>query len=99
MNDILILGIAGGSGSGKTTLTDNLLKHFGEQVTVIHHDNYYRAHNDLTLEERRALNYDCPDAFETELMVEHLRLLRQGFKADFLIACAARSGYQRHEQQ
>ncbi len=78
MNDILILGIAGGSGSGKTTLTDNLLKHFGEQVTVIHHDNYYRAHNDLTLEERRALNYDCPDAFETELMVEHLRLLRQG---------------------
>ena len=39
MNDILILGIAGGSGSGKTTLTDNLLKHFGKQVTVIHHDN------------------------------------------------------------
>lgn len=78
MDDILILGIAGGSGSGKTTLTDNLLRRFGKQVTVIHHDNYYRAHNDLTLEERRELNYDCPDAFETELMVEHLRLLRQG---------------------
>ena len=78
MKDILVVGIAGGSGSGKTTLTENLLCRFGQQVSVVHHDNYYRAHDDLTLEERQTLNYDCPDAFETELMVEQLRLLRQG---------------------
>ena len=78
MGDILIVGVAGGSGSGKTTLTENLLRRFRDQVCVVHHDNYYRAHNDLTYEERSRLNYDCPDAFETEMMAEHLRLLRQG---------------------
>ncbi len=78
MADILIVGVAGGSGSGKTTLTDRIIDRFGPEVSMIHHDNYYRAHNDLTYEERSKLNYDCPEAFETELMVEHLRLLRQG---------------------
>ncbi len=77
-SSILVVGIAGGSGSGKTTLTNNLVTRFGEKVSIVHHDNYYRAHDDLTYEERTKLNYDCPEAFETEMMVEHLQLLRQG---------------------
>ena len=78
MADILVVGIAGGSGGGKTTLTNNLIDRFGDKVSIVHHDNYYRAHDDLTYEERTHLNYDCPEAFETEMMVEHLQLLRQG---------------------
>ena len=76
--DILVVGIAGGSGGGKTTLTSNLIRRFGDKVCIVHHDNYYRAHDDLTYEERTKLNYDCPEAFETEMMIEHLRLLKQG---------------------
>ena len=78
MKDILLVGIAGGSGSGKTTLTNNLIARFGDQVTVVHHDNYYRSHHDLTYEERTHLNYDCPEAFENELMIEQLQLLKEG---------------------
>ena len=78
MDDRLIIGIAGGSGSGKTTLTQRLVEHFGDRLCVVTHDNYYRAHNDLSYEERAQLNYDCPDAFENELFVEQLALLRQG---------------------
>ena len=78
MGDIMVVGIAGGSGGGKTTLTDNLVRRFGDKVCIVHHDNYYRAHDDLTYEERSRLNYDEPEAFETEMMVEHLRLLKQG---------------------
>lgn len=78
MQDILVVGIAGGSGSGKTTLTRRLMDRFGDDIAVVHHDNYYRAHDDLTYEERTHLNYDCPDSFETEMMAEHLRLLKMG---------------------
>ena len=78
MSEILVVGVAGGSGSGKTTLVNNLVTRFGDRVCIVHHDNYYRAHDDLTYEERTRLNYDCPEAFETEMMVEHLHLLRQG---------------------
>ena len=78
MADILVVGIAGGSGGGKTTLTNNLVSRFGDKVCIVHHDNYYRAHDDLTYDERAKLNYDEPEAFETEMMVEHLRLLKQG---------------------
>ena len=84
MKDILIVGIAGGSGSGKTTLTNNLIARFGDQVTVVHHDNYYRSHHDLTYEERTHLNYDCPEAFENELMIEQLQLLKEGRSVECL---------------
>ena len=63
---ILVLGIAGGSGSGKTTLMKNLVKRFGDNVAVLSHDNYYRAHDELPFEQRSKLNYDHPDAFETD---------------------------------
>ena len=78
MKDILVIGIAGGTGSGKTTLMDNLVKRFDDDVTVLSHDNYYRSRDDMTLEERSKVNYDEPAALETDLMVRHLDLLRQG---------------------
>ena len=78
MNDILVIGIAGGTGSGKTTLMDNLVKRFGDDVTVLSHDNYYRRRDDMTMEERQNVNYDEPAALETDLMVKHLDKLRHG---------------------
>ncbi len=78
MGDYLVIGIAGGSGSGKTTLTNQIAAQFLEQVTVIKHDNYYKAHDDMDYDERSRLNYDHPNAFDTELMIEHLKALKQG---------------------
>lgn len=78
----ILIGIAGGTGSGKTTLTKQIARRFGEHVTVIRHDNYYRSHSDLTYEQRAALNFDCPEAFETELLIEHLKQLRKGIAID-----------------
>ncbi|HIR64124.1 MAG TPA: uridine kinase [Candidatus Faecousia faecigallinarum] len=80
--EVLVIGIAGGTGSGKTTLMKNLMGRFGDEITVMSHDNYYRAHDDLPYEQRCKLNYDEPAAFETELMVEHLHRLRQGQSVD-----------------
>ncbi len=82
MNDMLIIGIAGGSGSGKSTITDLLKNKFGDDVTVINHDNYYKAQHDKPFEERIKTNYDAPEAFETDLLAKHLSLLRQGFSID-----------------
>ena len=78
MENILVIGIAGGSGSGKTTLMKNLVQKFGEDVTVVSHDNYYKRHDELTYEERCLINYDEPAAFETDLMARHLDALRRG---------------------
>ena len=78
MSDIFIIGIAGGTGSGKTTITRKLVQRFGEDVSVIHHDNYYKAHHNMTLEERSLLNYDHPDAFDTDMLISHLKELREG---------------------
>lgn len=78
MGDYLVIGIAGGSGSGKTTLTNQIAAQFLEQVTVIKHGNYYKAHDDMDYDERSRLNYDHPNAFDTELMIEHLKALKQG---------------------
>ena len=76
--DTMIIGIAGGTGSGKTTLTRKLQETFGPDVSVVYHDNYYKRHDGMTYEERASLNYDHPDAFDTPLMVEHLRQLLAG---------------------
>lgn len=76
MNTIFI-GIAGGTGSGKTTLTEHLAQRFGPDISVVHHDNYYKR-QDCPFEERCKQNYDHPDAFDTELMVEDLKRLKAG---------------------
>lgn len=78
MSNIIVIGIAGGSGSGKTTLMKNLIARFGDDVTVLSHDNYYRPYDDLNIEQRKAINWDHPDAFDTEMMIEHLRELKAG---------------------
>ncbi|HBD30256.1 MAG TPA: uridine kinase [Oscillibacter sp.] len=76
MNTIFI-GIAGGTGSGKPTLTEHLKQHFGDDISVVHHDSYYK-YQDRPFEERCKQNYDHPDAFETDLMVEQLKELKAG---------------------
>ncbi len=78
MSDIIVIGIAGGTGSGKTTFTNSLKEKFGDDVTVVYHDNYYRRHDEMAYEERCLLNYDHPNAFETDLMIKHLEQLRSG---------------------
>ena len=82
MENILVIGIAGGSGSGKTTLMNNIVSRFTEDITVLSHDSYYRRHDEMTYEERCQLNYDEPAALETELMVRHLDCLRNGEAID-----------------
>ena len=78
MKDVMVIGIAGGTGSGKTTITRRLMERFKDDVSVIYHDNYYKAHHHMTYEERAKLNYDHPDAFETELLVEAVKELKRG---------------------
>ena len=73
-----IIGIAGGTGSGKSTFTRRLKAEFGDRVTAMYYDNYYKAHHDIPLEQRRELNYDHPDAFETDLLIHDIRELRAG---------------------
>ena len=77
-NQILVIGIAGGTGSGKTTLMKNIMTRFEGHVTVLSHDNYYKRRDDLTYEQRCQINYDEPDALETDLMARHLDKLRHG---------------------
>ena len=76
MNTIFI-GIAGGTGSGKTTLTEHLARRFGSDISVVHHDNYYKRQN-CSFAERCRQNYDHPDAFDTELMIADLQALKRG---------------------
>ena len=78
MADILVIGIAGGTGSGKTTLMKNIVNRFGEDITVLSLDNYYKRLDELPYEERCKLNYDEPAALETDLMVRQLKQLRSG---------------------
>ena len=78
MNDVITIGIAGGTGSGKTTITRRILDEFGGDVSVLYHDNYYKRHDDIPFAERKKLNYDHPNAFDTPLLVQHLDALRAG---------------------
>jgi len=74
----MVIGIAGGTGSGKTTITRRLIQRFGSDVSVIYHDNYYKAHHNMPYEERAKLNYDVPDAFDTDQLIEAVRALKKG---------------------
>lgn len=79
---MLIIGIAGGSGSGKSTITKYLSDKFGDNVTVLRHDDYYKEQHSMPFAERVKQNYDCPDAYDTELLAKHLRALRNGEPID-----------------
>lgn len=74
----IIIGVAGGTGSGKSTFTNRLKAEFGDKITVIYHDNYYKRRDDIPFEERKKLNYDHPDAFDTDLLIKHLDALKHG---------------------
>jgi uridine kinase len=78
MNDTMVIGIAGGTGSGKTTITKKLIQRFGDDVSVIYHDNYYKDHHNMSYEERSKLNYDHPDSFDTELLIQAVKDLKAG---------------------
>ena len=78
MSDVITIGIAGGTGSGKTTITRRILDEFGGDVSVLYHDNYYKRHDDIPFAERKKLNYNHPNAFDTPLLVQHLDALRAG---------------------
>lgn len=75
--NVIIIGIAGGTGSGKSTLIHKIEKQFSDQITILSHDFYYKAHDNMTYEERCKLNYDHPDAFDTDLMIEHIKKLKR----------------------
>ena len=75
---ICVLGVAGGSASGKTTIINKIKDYFGDDIAVISHDNYYKAHYDMPFEERCKLNYDHPDSFESDRMAEDVRRLIKG---------------------
>jgi len=77
MENVIVIGIAGGTGSGKSTLIQKINEEFADKITMLSHDFYYKAHNEMTYEERCQLNYDHPDAIETELMIEHVKALKE----------------------
>lgn len=75
----IIIGIAGGSGSGKTTIAHKIHKSLPEdRVLIMTQDSYYKDHKDMTKEERDQINFDHPDAFDTELLVAQLKQLLNG---------------------
>jgi len=74
-----IIGVAGGTASGKSTLVKKLQEAFeGESVITLCHDYYYKAHDDLSFEERTKLNYDHPGALDTDMMIEDIMKLKKG---------------------
>lgn len=77
MKDVIVIGIAGGTGSGKSTLINRIKEEFSDSITMLSHDFYYKQHNQIPFEERKKLNYDHPDAFDTDLMIEHVKALTE----------------------
>ena len=78
MQKVMVIGIAGGTGSGKSTITRRLMQRFGNDVTAISYDNYYKAQHEVPFEERIKVNYDHPEAFDTERFLKDLRALKAG---------------------
>ena len=78
MKNAFVIGIAGGSGSGKSTFAQRLKERFPEDVALVSCDNYYLARHDMPLQERKKQNYDAPEAFEFDLMVQQIRDLKAG---------------------
>ena len=78
MSNVIVIGIAGGTGCGKSTMIEKIRNEFMEQITILSHDFYYKEHSSLDYEERSKLNYDHPNAFDTDLMIQHIRQLKKG---------------------
>ena len=83
MNKVTIIGVAGGTGSGKSTLVKRIKETFdGNEVSLLCHDYYYKSFPDLTFEERSRQNYDHPSSLETDLMIEHIKTLKNGLPVE-----------------
>lgn len=82
MNNVTIIGVCGGTASGKTTIVNQIRKDYDNDLAVLAHDDYYKAHDNLTYEERSELNYDHPNAFDTELLIQHIKDLKAGKKIE-----------------
>ncbi len=78
MKDTIIIGIAGGTGCGKSTLINRIKDEFNDEITILSHDFYYKQHNDIPFEERKKINYDHPSAFDTDIMISHIKELAAG---------------------
>ena len=76
-NRVCVVGIAGGSACGKTTIVNKIKDYFGEDIVVISHDAYYKAHDELDYEQRSKLNYDHPSSFDTDRMVSDIKILKK----------------------
>ncbi len=75
----ILIGIAGASGSGKTLVANTIIERLGsDKVVLIQEDSYYKDLSDIPVDERAGLNFDHPDAFDHDLLAEHLKLLLQG---------------------
>ncbi len=85
MSKNLIIGIAGGTGSGKTTITNVIEQTFQKKINIIPQDNYYKDFRNLNFEERKKINYDHPNAFDIELLIEHIYNLKNGLPVDMPI--------------
>ncbi|WP_026662578.1 uridine kinase [Butyrivibrio proteoclasticus] len=79
---VCIVGIAGGTASGKTTIVRRIKEKFGDDIVVINHDSYYKAHDDLSYEDRSRLNYDHPASFDTDLMIADVKKLKNNEEID-----------------
>lgn len=77
MDKVIVIGIAGGTGSGKSTMIRKIKEEFSDEITILSHDFYYKQHNDIPFEERKKLNYDHPNAFDTDLMINHIKALKK----------------------
>lgn len=76
---MLVIGIAGGTGSGKTTVVNNLLNRIdANQVNTLGQDNYYFDNSSLLIEERNKLNYDHPHSIDFNLLIDHVKKLKEG---------------------
>lgn len=82
MTDVKIIAVAGGSASGKSSIVKQIDRTFKDDLIVIGHDNYYKAHDDITFEQRSKLNYDYPGAFDNELFYQDLLKLQSGLSID-----------------
>ncbi|MFM1515275.1 uridine kinase [Helcococcus ovis] len=78
MDNVTIIGVCGGSASGKTTIVDKLKKQYDNDLVVLGHDFYYKAHNELSYSQRAELNYDHPSAFDTDRLIEDIKKLKNG---------------------
>ncbi len=78
----IVIGIAGGTGSGKSTIVESIKAQIGDDIAVLCHDYYYKSNDHLSYEERCKLNFDHPDSLETDMMVEHIRALKDNRAVD-----------------